>query len=503
MCAETVVEVASSVVRSKNEPYSCAWLGWLNTMRMDGIVWPEDVEPLMTDAHDDTTDRDDEAADSEAAVAATASAATANAAAESAAPDKVAATAHASFDVNLELFDRGARDEDDQKRFARIKLKVRTSAALDSSIACDDVPAGAAVSIHDRKELSDGTRRVLISLVRLGSTVPPIGWISEVTKDGHENLLRSSPFRRRGRSADERLPRRGIALAQSAVSMHWNRNGCLVPPRPYWEPPLPTPLAEGLTEPLTAPVFRASSEHVSILMSAVTQQEHHYRQILERGFGFETPAPTHVIHERKLEPAGSTPRLKTPLPKEAKPRDAQAHRTTPRKSRTRAEKAPRSVPTSSFVQRPYWEHDPERKNLPMATALQISGVVTVGPFGMPPASEFKPWLATSSSAVPLFDRDPIASKKKRNSSAAPSGTAGPTHSAVNIDATCERLSHHRWQWVRQEATASITVPKRNERALALEGDQKRAEMLTETPRSDTCFPEEVPWKAWYTHCLQK
>lgn len=461
----------------------------------DGIVWPEDVEPFMTD--DDTTESDDEAADSEAAVAATASAATANAAAESAAPDK------ASFDVNLELFDRGARDEDDQKRFARIKLKVRTSAALDSSIACDDVPAGAAVSIHDRKELPDGTRRVLISLVRLGSTVPPIGWISEVTKDGHENLLRSSPFRRRGRSADEHLPRRGIALAQSAVSMHWNRNGCLVPPRPYWKPPLPTPLAEGLTEPLTAPVFRASSEHVSILMSAVTQQEQHYRRILERGFGFETPAPTHAIHERKLEPAGSTPRLKTPLPKEAKPRDAQAHRTTPRKSSTRAEKAPRSVPTSSFVQRPYWEHDPERKNLPMATALQISGVVTVGPFGMPPASEFKPWLATSSSAVPLFDRDPIASRKKRNSLAAPSGTAGPTHSTVNIDATCERLSHHRWQWVRPEATASITVSKRNERALALEDDQKRAEMLTETPRSDTCFPEEVPWKAWYTHCLQK
>ena len=233
------------------DPKTNLVLGWdgLNTMRMDGIVWPEDVEPFMTDAHDDTTDRDDEAADSEAAVAATASAATANAAtanaaAESAAPDKVAATAHASFDVNLELFDRGARDEDDQKRFARIKLKVRTSAALDSSIACDDVPAGAAVSIHDRKELSDGTRRVLISLVRLGSTVPPIGWISEVTKDGHENLLRSSPFRRRGRSADERLPRRGIELAQAAVSMHWNRNGCLVPPRPYWEPPLRTPLAE-------------------------------------------------------------------------------------------------------------------------------------------------------------------------------------------------------------------------------------------------------------------
>ena len=292
--------------------------------------------------------------------------------------------------VNNDLFDREVAG-DDGIRFARTKLKVRTGADLHSSVACDDVPAGIAVLVRGRRELVDGTKRALISLVRLGASSSPIGWVSEVNKDGQDNLLLSSPFRRRGRTAEERTAKPAIALAQSAASTH----GIPIP-RPYWEHAQPTEPATGLVEPLTAPVCGASVEHLASLNYTVTQQERLYRQLLVRGI--EQPTPSHPLHTRTPEQTGCTPRLKTPLPKEAtlgarwERRPSNLARTIP--SNSEDARVSQSERPSSAPPRPYWERSPERSDIKSST-LQIGGVVTLGPFGMPPASEFNEWTATS------------------------------------------------------------------------------------------------------------
>lgn len=410
-------------------------------------------------------------------------------------------SSHVSFAVNHDLFDRGG--EDDGVRFTRAKLKVRTGCELESSVACDDVPAGAAISILDRTELPDGTKRALVSLVRLGGWNPPIGWVSEVSKDGRENLLHSTTFRRRGRAADERRAKPAIAWAQSAYSTH-----SMVPPRPYWEAPLPVELAEGLTEPLTAPVRGASQEHVASLESTVTTSENNYKQQLLRGF--VQPAPAHASRVRSPEPLGRTGRAvlgkphtlaKAPLPKEAVPGAGQLRPLgdTSSSARLSVKQTGLIVPVRnqatrrSISARPYWENEPNRNGMPSST-LQIGGVVTCGPFGMPPASEFNPWTATSSSTAPLFDRDPFATRNKQR--AASAGTNAATSKQCS-----ERLSLHRWQWVHADMPASVPqiVSKRQQRALALEGARPKTVMAPD----DVAMPQRVPWKTWYTHVVQK
>jgi len=70
---------------------------------------------------------------------------------------------------------------------ARNKLKLRTAAELDS-VDSGDLPAGTQVTIVDRRELPDGTKRV--SVARDNET-RTLGWVSSIGKDGDDNLLRS------------------------------------------------------------------------------------------------------------------------------------------------------------------------------------------------------------------------------------------------------------------------------------------------------------------------
>jgi len=70
---------------------------------------------------------------------------------------------------------------------ARNKLKLRSAAELDS-VDSGYLPAGTQVTIVDRRELADGTKRA--SVARDGES-RPLGWVSSIGKDGDDNLLRS------------------------------------------------------------------------------------------------------------------------------------------------------------------------------------------------------------------------------------------------------------------------------------------------------------------------
>jgi hypothetical protein len=69
----------------------------------------------------------------------------------------------------------------------RLKLKMRIGCELDSDEARSDVPAGCLVRVLERRELSDGTKRVLI--VHGTAAHELRGWVTSVGKDGGSTLI--------------------------------------------------------------------------------------------------------------------------------------------------------------------------------------------------------------------------------------------------------------------------------------------------------------------------
>ena len=79
------------------------------------------------------------------------------------------------------------RPKHDDVFISVVKLKLRKTDSLDSEEA-GTLAAGTRVNVQERRELSDGTKRALIALENDNR---PLGWVSEISKDGSDNLAMS------------------------------------------------------------------------------------------------------------------------------------------------------------------------------------------------------------------------------------------------------------------------------------------------------------------------